>query len=179
MWRIRALLHRILDFPKNIRKIWPYVKFYLRYSGDMEYNHIIIGVLDLQLKQITKEIIKDKFYDKKQHDLKLLWECRQALEAYTSGKVEDVASDIDNSLFKKKFKIDIPDIGMECGEGNRLHVTYKYPDTVDEETKKQMDEYLHSKERTQSQVDNFRSLNTAYLQDFLNKLGVVIDSFEY
>lgn len=176
---MRKFIYLIRRFFYRIRMNWAYIKYFVFKDNSDGYIESLQEFLFYQLTHISKQLIKTKGVEDKKRLLNFLWECRKALEAYTSGKVEDVASDIDNSLFKKKFKIDIPDIGMECGEGNRLHVTYKYPDAVDEETKKQMDEYLHSKERTQSQVDNFRSLNAAYLQDFLNKLGAVIDSFEY
>lgn len=179
MYKIRMFLLKLKRLPSRLMKVWPYIKFYLKYADDMEYNHIIIGMLSLQLKQITKEIMSDEFYDKKKHDLKLLWECRQALENYTSSKIEDEAFEIDNSLFIKKFKTPIPDITIKRDDNNTMQIFYLYPDTIDEETKQKMEAYLHSEERKKIQTDSFRSLNTAYLQDFVNKLGAVIDSFDY
>jgi len=181
VYKIRYFFRRLRSFPERFLKAWPYFKFYLSHDW-WAIRNLILDALSLQLKLISKEIIKDENYENKKHDLQLLWQCRRALKKYREDAAEDVAYQIDMSLFKNKFKIDMPKYAVEPAKNTNkpvYHVVSKYPDTVDEETKKQVEEYLGSKERRDSLVQNYRSLNTAYLQDFLNKLGTVIDSFEY
>lgn len=178
MWRIKFLIRKIITFPARIKKAWPY-NCITEPIYHTIYKISFATVLSLQLKQITKEIIKFKHCNNRRQTLKLLWECRRALKTYLSDKAEETSYEIDNSLFKKKFTIDIPDVIISRNNDNSVKITYQYPNTIDEKTIEQMDEYLHSEERRQAIKNNFNSLNTAYLQDFLNKLGVVIDSFEY
>jgi len=175
VYRIRYFFRRLFDFPRRLRKAWPYFKFYLSHDW-WDIRYLITSALALQLRIISKEIIKDENYDNKKHDLQLLWQCRKALDKYREDAAEDVAYQIDMSLFKNKFKIDMPKAIFASEDGKTQHVVYKYLNTVDEETKKQVEEYLSSKERHASLAQNYRSLNSAYLQDFLNKLGIIIDS---
>lgn len=181
VYKIRYFFRRLRSLPIRIKKAWPYFKFYLSHDW-WDIRYLITSALALQLRIISKEIIKDKNYENKKHDLQLLWQCRRALDKYREDAAEDGMYEIDKSLFKNKFKIDMPVYAVEPTKGNNgpsYRIITKYPDTVEEETKKQIEEYLISKERRDSLVQNYKSLNTAYLQDFLNKLGAVIDSFEY